>query len=71
LTAALAAADVPAGPVNSVREAVEAMGDGWIQEARGIRQPPGPIRIDGALPGVRRPPPRLGEHGAEVLAELG
>jgi len=71
LTAALAAADVPAGPVNSVREAIEAMGQGWIGEVDGIRLPPSPIHVEGPPSTPRRPPPLLGEHGAEVLAELG
>lgn len=31
----------------------------------------GPIRLDGELPDVRRPPPVLGEHTEEVLAQLG
>jgi crotonobetainyl-CoA:carnitine CoA-transferase CaiB-like acyl-CoA transferase len=30
-----------------------------------------PIRWDGERPGVARVPPLLGEHTAEVLAELG
>ena len=30
-----------------------------------------PIRWDGERPGVTRVPPLLGEHTAEVLAELG
>jgi crotonobetainyl-CoA:carnitine CoA-transferase CaiB-like acyl-CoA transferase len=30
-----------------------------------------PIRWDGERPGVARVPPLLGEHSAEVLAELG
>jgi crotonobetainyl-CoA:carnitine CoA-transferase CaiB-like acyl-CoA transferase len=30
-----------------------------------------PITLDGARPGVRLNPPRLGEHSAEILAELG
>ena len=30
-----------------------------------------PVRIDGERPAARMPPPRLGEHGAEILAEAG
>ena len=30
-----------------------------------------PLTLDGARPGVRLNPPRLGEHSAELLAELG
>jgi crotonobetainyl-CoA:carnitine CoA-transferase CaiB-like acyl-CoA transferase len=70
LTAVLSTAGVPAGPVNSVREAIEAMGEGWIQEVDGIRLAPGPIRVEGELAAVRQPPPRLGEHTDEVLTEL-
>jgi crotonobetainyl-CoA:carnitine CoA-transferase CaiB-like acyl-CoA transferase len=74
LLAALDAADVPAGPINHIGEAVSAMerahAGGWLQEVDGLRLPPSPIRLDGAAPGVRRPPPRLGEHTDAVLAEL-
>ncbi|HEX7173604.1 MAG TPA: CoA transferase [Candidatus Limnocylindria bacterium] len=74
LLAALEAADVPAGPVNSVGEAVAALErvnpEGWISTVDGLRLPPSPIRVDGAAPPVRRAPPLLGEHTAEVLAEL-
>ena len=70
LVAALAAADVPAGPVNTVSEAVAAMGEGWVRELDGVRLAPGPMRVDGDLTPVRRPPPRLGEHTSEVLGEL-
>jgi crotonobetainyl-CoA:carnitine CoA-transferase CaiB-like acyl-CoA transferase len=70
LVAALADADVPAGPVNTVPEAVAAMGDGWIRDLDGVRMAPGPLRVDGELTPVRRPPPRLGEHTDEVRAEL-
>lgn len=69
LVAALAEADVPAGPVNSVSQAVAAMGEDWIQEAEGIRLAPSPIRIGGELTSVRRPPPMLGEHTHEVLGD--
>jgi crotonobetainyl-CoA:carnitine CoA-transferase CaiB-like acyl-CoA transferase len=71
LVAALAAADVPAGPVNLVSEAVAAMGDGWVRELDGLRFAPGPLRVDDELTPIRRPPPRLGEHTAEVLGRQG
>jgi crotonobetainyl-CoA:carnitine CoA-transferase CaiB-like acyl-CoA transferase len=75
LLAALEAADVPAGPVMSVSEALTAMEaadpDGWTQAAGGMRLAPSPLHVDGARVPLRRPPPRLGEHTAEVLTELG
>jgi crotonobetainyl-CoA:carnitine CoA-transferase CaiB-like acyl-CoA transferase len=70
LLAALAAADVPSGPVNSVAEALDAMGGDWLEEVDGIRMAPSPIRLGGASPAIRRPP-LLGEHTDEVLSELG
>ena len=75
LVAALTAADVPAGPVNSVTEALasmEAADDGaWIQEADGIRLAPASIRIDGERLPLRSPPPALGADTDEVLREAG
>jgi crotonobetainyl-CoA:carnitine CoA-transferase CaiB-like acyl-CoA transferase len=75
LLAALDEADVPAGPINSVGEAVGALErshpDGWVVEIDGVRLPPSPIRVDGATTSIRLPPPRLGEHTAEILAEVG
>jgi crotonobetainyl-CoA:carnitine CoA-transferase CaiB-like acyl-CoA transferase len=38
---------------------------------RGIRVLRTGVKIDGAPPGVGSPPPRLGEHNAEVYGELG
>ena len=71
LLAALEAADVPAGPVNTVSEALAAVGgDAWLDVRDGIRTAPSPVRVDGSRLASRRPPPRLGEHGAEILAEL-
>ena len=74
LVAVLDAADVPAGPVNSVGEALAAMegshGQSWTDVLDGIRLAPAPIRVDGErLPG-RLPPPRLGEHTDSVLGAL-
>ena len=68
--AALLAADVPAGPVNTIPEALRAMGEGWTQTIEGIELAPSPIHVGGAATGVRLPPPKLGEHTAAVLAEL-
>jgi crotonobetainyl-CoA:carnitine CoA-transferase CaiB-like acyl-CoA transferase len=59
LVAALAAADVPAGPILSVSEAVAAMGPGWTERIDGIEVAPTPFVLDGQRPPVRLPPPRL------------
>jgi crotonobetainyl-CoA:carnitine CoA-transferase CaiB-like acyl-CoA transferase len=69
---ALADADVPAGPVNRVGEAVAMLErDGpWTEEVDGVRVAPNPIRVDGRRLPARLSPPRLGEHTAAVLATL-
>ncbi|MGH2418170.1 MAG: CoA transferase, partial [Candidatus Limnocylindria bacterium] len=71
LVDALAAADVPAGPVNSVSEALAAMGDEWTQSIDGIKLPPTPFRLDGERPVVHLPPPLLGQHTDAILDGLG
>ena len=75
LVAALAAADVPAGPVNQVSEALAAMEaahDGaWTQAADGMRLAPDPIRVDGQRLPLRLAPPRLGEQTDAILHEAG
>ena len=72
LLEALAAADVPAGPVNQVSEAVAMLErDGpWTQETDGVRTAPNPIRLNGGRLPARLPPPRLGEHNTAMLREL-
>lgn len=40
-------------------------------DAGAVRLLAHPVRYDGEAPPVRRPPPRIGEHTREVLAELG
>jgi crotonobetainyl-CoA:carnitine CoA-transferase CaiB-like acyl-CoA transferase len=77
--AALSGAEIPAAPVHSVPdlftdehlaaaglfEQVEHPTEGQLRLARF------PISFDGSYPARPRPAPRLGEHGSEVLAELG
>ena len=75
VVAALVAADVPAGPVLSVGEAVRAMEDAhdgvWLQEGDGVKLAPNPILIDGQRTPLRVVPARPGEHTREILRELG
>jgi formyl-CoA transferase/CoA:oxalate CoA-transferase len=74
LASALLQADVPAGAVLTVADSVAAMEEahtgGWVEEVEGIRLAPSPFKLDGRRARIRRPPPKLGEHTAEVLAEL-
>jgi crotonobetainyl-CoA:carnitine CoA-transferase CaiB-like acyl-CoA transferase len=64
---------VPAGPINDVAEAfalAASLGLEPVSEAAGLPLATPPLRLDGARPAVRRPPPRLDEHGAELRAWL-
>jgi len=72
----LEAAAVPCAPVRAMDEVFAAPeGAAAVQEVedpvRGLlRLVASPIRVDGSRAPARRPPPRLGEHTDEVLAEL-
>lgn len=77
--ALLEEAGIPCGPINRVDEV---FADPQVQHlgmALPIRHPTrgdthlvsSPLNLEGLETGVRRPPPRLGEHSAEVLAEAG
>jgi crotonobetainyl-CoA:carnitine CoA-transferase CaiB-like acyl-CoA transferase len=74
VVAALVAADVPAGPVLSIGEAVRAMEDAhdgvWLQEGDGIRLAPNPILVDGRRTPLRIVPARPGQHTRDILREL-
>ena len=70
----LEAAGIPAGPINSV---TQALGDVQAQHramVRMIADAPSvasPVRMDGVHAIAETPPPGLGEHTAEVLARIG
>jgi crotonobetainyl-CoA:carnitine CoA-transferase CaiB-like acyl-CoA transferase len=66
---ALRAASVPAGPINDVAEAfglAASLGMEPVAEVGGYPLPTPPLRLDGERPAIRRPPPGLDEHGAEL-----
>jgi len=70
---ALTAAGVPAGPINDVAGAyamAEELGLGPVMEIDGLRLPAIPVSLSQTPPTVRRPPPALGEHDAELRAWL-
>jgi len=67
-------AGIPAGPINRVSQAltdVQAQHRAMVRTLGGVPVVGSPIRIDGARVDSDLPPPALGEHTHEVLAELG
>jgi crotonobetainyl-CoA:carnitine CoA-transferase CaiB-like acyl-CoA transferase len=71
--ATLRAASVPVGPINRVDEAfalAAELGMEPVDAAHGIELITPPLRLDGERPPVRRPPPRLDEHGEEIRTWL-
>ncbi|MEX2147221.1 MAG: CoA transferase [Candidatus Rokuibacteriota bacterium] len=79
LLEALRAAGVPAAPIltiDAVMQEPQTKASGMLVSAPHPRLPDYrsvglPLRWDGRRPGVRRVPPRLGEHSADVLTWLG
>jgi len=67
-------AGIPAGPINSVTQAmsdVQAQHRAMVRTLSGIPVIGSPVRIDGARADSDLPPPALGEHSDAVLRELG
>ena len=72
LLTALAAARVPAGPINDVREALadrQVRHRGMVLDMDGVPGVAMPVRFDGATTGAPTPSPRLGEHDDEVFSD--
>lgn len=76
--ALLSEAQVPAGPINTVRQALEspqATARGMVVEQThpvmgAVRTIAQPLALTATPPAYRRPPPMVGEHSREILAEL-
>jgi formyl-CoA transferase len=69
----LEAAGIPAGPINSITQAlsdVQAQHRQMVRTIAGIPLVGSPVRLDGARADSDMPPPKLGEHTQEVLAGL-
>jgi formyl-CoA transferase len=69
----LDAAGIPAGPINTISEAladVQAQHRHMIRTMAGMPLIGSPMRIDGDRTDSDLPPPALGEHTAEVLEAL-
>ena len=67
-------AGIPAGPINSVSQAladVQAQHRAMVRTIAGTPVVGSPVRIDGERADSDLPPPALGEHTAEVLGALG
>lgn len=79
-TSRLVKVGIPAGPINSIQDALESEQVrhlGLVEEQRhptlgALRQISNPIGLSETARGwIRRPPPLFGEHTREVLAEFG
>ena len=68
------AAGIPAGPINSITQAladVQAQHRNMVQAIAGVPMVGSPVRLDGNQAESNLPPPRLGEHTNDILAALG
>ncbi|MES2327773.1 MAG: CaiB/BaiF CoA-transferase family protein, partial [Pseudomonadota bacterium] len=66
-------AGIPAGPINSITQAladVQAQHRHMVRIVAGVPLVGSPVRMDGVRADTDLPPPALGEHTAEILARL-
>ena len=69
----LESAGIPAGPINRVTQAlgdVQAQHRTMVRTIAGVRLVGSPVRLDGERADSPLPPPRLGQHTAEVLGDM-
>jgi crotonobetainyl-CoA:carnitine CoA-transferase CaiB-like acyl-CoA transferase len=69
----LEAAGIPAGPINSITQAlsdVQAQHRQMVRTVAGVPLVGSPVRLDGGRAGSDLPPPALGEHTDELLASI-
>ena len=70
----LQSAGIPAGPINRINQAlsdVQAQHRGMVRTMAGLRLVGSPVRLDEQRADSDLPPPALGQHTDEVLADLG
>jgi len=67
-------AGIPAGPINTITQAlfdVQAQHRGMVRTIAGIPLVGSPVRLNAERADSDAPPPALGEHTAEVLSDMG
>ncbi|MEO6224544.1 MAG: CaiB/BaiF CoA-transferase family protein [Sphingomicrobium sp.] len=67
-------AGIPAGPINRISQAlgdVQAQHRAMVRTIAGVPLVGSPVRLDGQRADSELPPPGLGEHSDEILADLG